>query len=110
MDNLRVLYQSLEQEDYEILLAQSGEEALTTARDIKPELVLLDVQMPGMDGFETCRKLLETEGYAPKVIFLSADNTEEARKKGIEAGAVEYLTKPFKVGEVLAKVSSSLDR
>lgn len=109
LDNLRVLYQALEQEGYELLVAQSGEEALMTAREAKPQLVLLDINMPGIDGYETCRRLKsEPETKASVVVFLSARGDVEDKVQGFELGAVDYIGKPFQFEEVVARVRKHL--
>ena len=107
--NLQVLYEALEQEGYELLVAMSGEEALSTAREGKPSLILLDINMPGMDGFETCEKLkADPETADAVVIFLSARGEVEAKLKGFDTGAVDYISKPFAFEEVVARVRTHL--
>ena len=96
---------------YDVSVAMDGETALETARDIKPDLILLDIMMPGMDGYEVCRRLKEdpaTRGIP--VIFLTALTEVEDKAKGFEAGAADYITKPFDVAEVDAKVRAILSR
>ena len=93
----------------ELVLATSGEDALRVALRARPSLVLLDVLMPGIDGYETCRRLKGDPATADAaVIFLSA--LEDAREKvrGLEAGAVDFVTKPFEPEEVLARVHTHL--
>ncbi len=110
--NLQVLFQTLQPEFGEtcqLLIARSGEEAITTAVKTHPSLILLDIMMPGMDGFETCRRLKadpETTGAA--VVFMSALSETDNKVKGLELGAVDYITKPFQAEEVIARVSSHL--
>ena len=107
--NLQVLFQALSPEGYELLIAQSGEQALESAREGSPQLILLDVKMPGIDGFETLRRLRadeETEGIP--VVFLSAHANVESIEEGKALGAQGYFTKPFQFDEILAKVKEIL--
>lgn len=107
--NLQVLFQALEQEGYELLVAQSGEEALTIAKEARPQLVLLDINMPGIDGYETCRRLkADEETKRAVVIFLSARGDVADKVTGLEVGAVDYIGKPFQFEEVLARVKKQL--
>ncbi len=85
----------LELEDVEVHAASSGEDALALARDVRPDLVLLDVMMPGIDGFEVCRRLRAETANAPRVVMLTAKADEESRAIAAEAGADAYLVKPF---------------
>ncbi|MCH8313401.1 MAG: response regulator [Nitrospinae bacterium] len=103
--NIDVLRKTLEPEQYEIAIALSGEAALKVAPKFLPDLVLLDIRMPGIDGYETCRKLKENEstGKAP-VIFISANNDTKDILKGFRVGGVDYITKPFQAEEVMARV------
>ncbi|NRB74528.1 MAG: response regulator [Verrucomicrobiales bacterium] len=109
LDNLQVLFQALENEGYELLLAQSGEEALRIAREVQPPLVLLDINMPGMDGYETCRQL-KADPVTDKanIIFLSAHGSLDDKLTGFEAGAVDFVQKPFQFEEVIARVRIQL--
>ena len=96
---------------YDVSVAMDGETALETARDIKPDLILLDIMMPGMDGYEVCRRLKEdpaTRGIP--VVFLTALTEVEDKAKGFDAGAADYITKPFDVAEVDAKVRAILSQ
>lgn len=80
----------------ETSLASSGEIALEKAEFSAPDLVLLDVMMPGIDGYETCKKLRETPGLAAlKIVMISANDTPDDIEKGLESGADEYVSKPF---------------
>ncbi|MCF6314488.1 MAG: response regulator [Verrucomicrobiales bacterium] len=108
--NLQVLYQALEQEGYELLIAQSGEEALQIAVEAKPALILLDINMPGMDGFETCERLKADAATREMVIiFLSARDQVQDKVKGLKLGAVDYVSKPFQFEEVVARVNTQLE-
>ena len=107
--NLDLLRQALDGRGYRLLVATSGEDALKVARRARPALVLLDVMMPGIDGFETCRRLKadpETAGAA--VIFLSALAEAREKVRGLEAGAVDFVSKPFQPEEVVARVRTHL--
>ena len=107
--NLQVIFEALSPEGYELLVAQSGEDALETVSQASPDLVLLDVKMPGIDGFETCRRLRASEQTAQiPVIFLSAHANIEAIEKAQGMGASGYLTKPIQFDEVTAKVREVL--
>ncbi|MGJ3248399.1 MAG: HD-GYP domain-containing protein [Elainellaceae cyanobacterium] len=94
-------------EGYEVIEADSGSNALEFVSDINPDLVLLDVMMPGMDGFEVCRRLKQDEQtrFIP-IIFVTALNDRRARLRGIEAGGDDFLTKPFDQLELSARVKS----
>jgi two-component system sensor histidine kinase/response regulator len=99
------LLEELLGDDYQLQAAMSGEEALAVAPDFRPSLILLDIMMPGIDGYETCRRLraLATLRHA-KIIMVSAKAMVEERLRGYEAGADDYVTKPFDAEEFLAKV------
>lgn len=102
--NLSIL-EIILQEDYILRTAVSGEQALAMVQEFKPDLVLLDVMMDGIDGYETCRKLRETDlGKYLKIIMVSAKAMVSERLKGYEAGADDYVTKPFEESELLAKL------
>lgn len=107
--NRRILGSILETAGYAVSEASSGEEALETYDRLQPHLVLLDVEMPGIDGFTTCRTLKDTrgEGCAP-VIFITARNSPEDVAEGLEAGGADYLPKPFRPREVLARIKAHL--
>ena len=103
--NLRVLAGILEPAGYELLSAMDGDEALSLARTLHPDLVLLDVMMPGRDGFDVCAELKEDPSTAEiPVIFLSGRADTAAKVRGLRLGAVDYITKPFDRSEVLARV------
>ncbi len=107
--NLQVLYQTLDGRGYRLLIAKSGEQALTVSAKAKPALILLDIMMPGIDGFETCARLkADPETADSVIIFLSALNDASDKVKGLELGAVDYIAKPFDAEEVLARVDTHL--
>jgi len=107
--NLKIIGGILRHEGYEITEAASGEQALEVYAEFRPNLVLLDVVMPGIDGFATCRTLKKTYGEtcAP-VIFITARNKADDIVMGFDAGGVDYLTKPFRPKEVLARIRTHL--
>ena len=107
--NLQVLYQTLDGHGYRLLAARSGKDALTIAARAVPDLILLDVMMPDMDGFETCARLKadgRTRGCT--VIFLSAITESSEKVRGLDLGAVDFINKPFQAAEVLARVRTHL--
>jgi PAS domain S-box-containing protein len=107
--NLQLLRATLARTGAELVLARSGEEALEAARAAHPALVLLDVMMPGIDGFETCRRLKADPSVADAaVIFLSALDDSRDKVQGLSLGAVDYIAKPFQPQEVLARVQTHL--
>jgi len=107
--NLQILYKTLQGSGYKLLIAKNGETALEIASRVKPSLVLLDVMMPDMDGFEVCQHLKaapETANVA--VIFLSALGDSQAKVRGFAVGGVDYIAKPFQADEVLARVRTHI--
>ena len=107
--NLGVLYELLSEAGYDVLVAEDGESALERAAYARPDLILLDVMMPGIDGFETCRRLKERPDTRDiPVIFMSALSDTVDKVKGLRLGAVDYVTKPFQHEEVLARVHTHL--
>jgi len=107
--NLSVLIDYLNEFGFEILIAVDGEGAITSARAGQPDLILLDIMMPGMDGYETCRILKQehTTKDIP-VIFISALSESMDKVKGFSSGGVDYITKPFQQDEVLARITTHL--
>ena len=106
--NLRVLQVHLSSKGYEVLTADNGEKALEMAR-LGPGLILLDVMMPGMDGFEVCERIMaDPETRDIPIIFLSAVDDSETKAKALEAGGVDYVTKPFQTKELFARVKTHL--
>jgi DNA-binding response OmpR family regulator len=93
---VRLLEVNLRLEGYEVAMASRGEEALQRAAEVHPDVVVLDVMMPGLDGWETCRRLRELPEFAETpVVFLSARAQDDDRSRGMDLGTVEYVTKPF---------------
>jgi DNA-binding response OmpR family regulator len=105
---LETLEYNLEAEGYRVLTASDGLAALETARKEQPALIVLDVMLPGLDGFEVCR-ILRRETAVP-ILMLTARAGETDRVVGLEVGADDYLTKPFSMREFLARVKALLRR
>jgi DNA-binding response OmpR family regulator len=100
----------LEMEGYEVHTARDGEEALEVAERVRPDLILLDVNMPRKDGYEVCRILRErTDSAGAKVVMLTAKGQTLEKKKGLEVGADEYVTKPFSAEDLLKKIRMMLE-
>src|SRR3954469_24191427 len=107
--NLEVVTNHLERQGYCAIVALSGEEGIERAEFVRPDLILLDVMMPGLDGFETCRRLKAGERTrAIPVIFMTALADTTDKLAGFAAGAVDYVTKPLNGAEVLARIESHL--
>ncbi len=107
--NLQILFEYLNALGFRILIAENGEEALTHTERGRPDIILLDIVMPGMDGFETCRRLKENERTKDiPVIFMTALSDTSKKIKGFEQGAVDYVTKPFNQEEVMARIATHL--
>jgi two-component system, OmpR family, KDP operon response regulator KdpE len=102
----RFLRTSLASHGYEILEAASGEEGLLSAAQHHPDLIILDLGLPGMDGIEVTRRL--REWYQAPIIILSVREQEQDKIAALDAGANDYLTKPFGVGELTARMRASL--
>jgi DNA-binding response OmpR family regulator/nitrogen-specific signal transduction histidine kinase len=109
-NNLQVLFSYLETEGYKILLAEDGETALQIAHSQAPDLILLDILMPEIDGFETCRRLKAKPSTREiPVIFLSALSETVNKVQGFKVGGVDYVTKPIDQQEVLARIKTQLN-
>ncbi|MCB9103491.1 MAG: hybrid sensor histidine kinase/response regulator [Anaerolineales bacterium] len=107
--NLRVMAEYLEMDGFELMVAQNGEDGLAIARAGQPDIILLDVMMPGIDGFETCRRLQQDDRTRDiPIIFMTALADVDHKVKGFEAGAVDYVTKPIQQAEVLARINTHL--
>ncbi|MGE0084540.1 MAG: response regulator [Desulfococcaceae bacterium] len=108
--NLQVLGTVLKQAGYQIVVAQTGIQALKAVQKIVPDLILLDIMMPEMDGFETCRKLknMQITKDIP-IIFLTARTETEDVIRGFESGAVDYVVKPFNSLELLTRVNTHIE-
>lgn len=109
-DNLAVLFDLLTQRGFRVLAADSGQQALSELRSIAPDLILLDVLMPELDGFATCERIKADPDFAEvPLIFLTALGDTVDKVKGFGLGAVDYITKPIQSAEVLARVNAHLD-
>ena len=107
--NIRIISGILKQEGYTLADANSGEQALQIYASFQPDLVLLDVVMPGINGFETCRRLKELYGSAcAPIIFITAKNESDDVVEGFSAGGVDYLLKPFQAKEVVVRIRTHL--
>ncbi len=108
-NNLAIVTGFLEECNFTILVADDGESGLERAEYARPDIILLDIMMPGIDGFETCRRLKGADSTRDiPVIFMTALSDVEHKVKGFEAGAVDYVTKPYNREEVLARVGVHL--
>jgi two-component system KDP operon response regulator KdpE len=104
----RVMRTTLSSNGYTVVEAKSGEEALEMIRKERPELVLLDVNMPGMSGLEVCRQIRDQSDIA--IIMLTVRNTERDKVLALDAGADDYVVKPFGIEELLARIRAALRR
>jgi diguanylate cyclase (GGDEF)-like protein len=93
---------------YEVIAAADGDQALELAGEHRPDLLLVDVTMPGRDGYEVCRAIQAGNNAPPPVIFLTAHSQTNARVAGLDAGAVDYIVKPFANEELVARVRAAL--
>jgi len=108
-ENISVLSPTLEREGYKVLVALNGKTAIERAKLGQPDLILLDIMMDGMDGFETCSQLKQiNETKEIPVIFMTALADTEEKVKGFRIGAVDYVTKPYQAEEVLARVKTHI--
>ena len=106
---VRLLEVNLRLEGYEVETASRGEEALERAAATAPDLVILDVMMPGLDGWETCRRLRELPAFAhTPVVFLSARAQDDDRSSGVALGLVSYVTKPFDPARLMELIAELL--
>ena len=107
-DNLDILVETLGN-DYEVSVAMDGETALESIKMEVPDIILLDIMMPGMDGYEVCRQIKTDKNMADiPIIFLTAITDVDSKTKGFELGAIDYITKPFEIMEVQARVRTHL--
>ena len=108
--NLSLLGNMLRTENYDIAVATSGQQAIKIAKATTPDLILLDIMMPEMDGYEVCRRLKNDKETADsRIIFLTARNEAEDIVKGFKIGAVDYITKPFSGTELIIRVKTHLE-
>jgi len=107
--NLGVAVEHLEARGYRVVIAQEGEEGLQRAIFVQPDIILLDILLPGQNGFDICRQLkAEAQTRDIPVIFMTALTEDDDKLAGFEAGCVDYLTKPLRIGELLARVDTHL--
>ncbi len=107
--NVQLLKRKLEREGMEVVTASNGQEALTATRETRPDLILLDVMMPDMDGIQVCQQLqADPDTKAIPVIFITARTSKDAKLEGLNVGAVDYITKPIDLDETFARVSTQL--
>ncbi len=107
--NLDVLFELLKNYGFKVLVAQDGESAIEQIEYIHPDLILLDIMMPGIDGFETCHRLKADQATQDiPIIFMSALSDTVDKVKGFQTGAVDYITKPFQHEEVLSRIQTHL--
>jgi two-component system KDP operon response regulator KdpE len=104
----RVLRATLSSTGYEVIEAQSGQEAIEMVVTERPELILLDVNMPGMSGLEACNKIRMS--FDGPIIMVTVRNTERDKIAALDAGADDYIVKPFAIGELLARIRAALRR
>ncbi len=104
----RVMRTTLSSNGYSVIEARSGEEALEITRKERPELVLLDVNMPGMSGLDVCREIRDQSDIA--IIMLTVRDTEHDKVLALDAGADDYVVKPFSIEELLARIRAALRR
>jgi len=104
----RVMLTTLASQGYSVVEVRSGEEALEKVRGMRPDLILLDVNLPGISGLETCREIRATCD-AP-IIMLTVRNTERDKVQALDAGADDYVVKPFGVEELMARIRAALRR
>jgi DNA-binding response OmpR family regulator len=105
---IRLVQANLVTEDFEVLTAVNGQEAVDKVAEDKPDLVLLDVMMPGFDGFQACERIREFSQVP--IIMLTAKGSEKDRVQGLDAGADDYIVKPFSASELMARVRAVLRR
>ena len=107
--NLGVMVSYLEQLGFDVVTAQDGEEALQRAQFVQPDLILLDIMLPGMDGIETCRRMKAIASIAQiPVIFMTALTETDKKVEGFAVGGADYVTKPFQINEVFARITTQL--
>ena len=107
--NVQLLKRKLEREGMQVIAAYTGKEAITLVEDEKPDLILLDVMMPDMDGIEVCQILqANPDTKSIPVIFITARTSKEGKLEGLNVGAVDYITKPIDLDETLARVQTQL--
>ena len=100
---------AFKKKDFEVFIARDGTEALEIAEREKPDLILLDIMMPQMDGYETLKRIRESKNLGhTKVVFLSAKSKEKDIEKGLKMGADGYMTKPFSIKKIISDVEAMI--
>lgn len=108
--NIRLIISILDEHGYSVSYAQSGKNAIEQCRKVQYDLILLDIMMPAMDGFEVCSEIRNASNYENvPIIFLTARTDQESILKGFEMGAVDYVTKPFSEKELLLRIETHLE-
>lgn len=111
MDSLLPLKRSLERENYKVVEAYNGQEGLRKAAVDTPDIILLDLMMPGMDGYEVCNRLKKEAALKnTQIIMLTAKDEVGDKVRGLELGADDYVTKPFNLSELKARIKTALRR
>jgi len=111
VDLVKTIQFALEAEGYQVLVSHNGEDALNQSRKEKPDLILLDLMLPKLDGYKVCRLLKFDEQYKHiPILMLTAKTQQKDRLLGMETGADEYITKPFDTEELMEKVKAYLNR
>jgi signal transduction histidine kinase len=107
--NLELLFDLFTKEGFQVMVARNGENALEKVKVFPPDLIILDVMLPGIDGFETCTRLKQNPDYAEiPIVFMTGLNSVEDKVKGFEVGGVDYITKPFQLDEMVIRVKAHL--
>lgn len=106
---LRGLKDNIEYESYEVLTATNGEQGYWMIQEKKPDLIILDLMLPKMNGYELCRKLRK-EGISTPILMLTARGEEKDRVRGLDIGADDYVSKPFSIAELLARIRAIMRR
>jgi DNA-binding response OmpR family regulator len=108
--NIDILVETLG-DDYEVMVAMDGEDAMEMAEEDPPDLILLDIMMPGMDGFEVCEKLKSSSETALiPIIFMTGKTDKEDKDKGMRLGAIDYIVKPFDIVDVQTRIKAHLTK
>jgi DNA-binding response OmpR family regulator len=111
VDLVKTIQFALEAEGYKVLVSYNGEDALNQSRKENPDLILLDLMLPKLDGYKVCRLLKFDEQYKHiPILMLTAKTQQKDRLLGMETGANEYITKPFDMDELMEKVKSYLNK
>lgn len=110
LQNLQILGKNLEMAGYDIVLCSSGETSIEMLKNIQPDLILMDVMMPGMNGYETCEEIKKnTHTRDIPIIFLTAKSEHEDIIQGFQSGGIDFILKPFNSTELIAKVKLHIE-